>query len=147
MGVHAGFTCAVCMHHACLQWDDCACGDCELCGGTLPVGFTDAELAEKERKRVASEKAAKERQLQADREAAEARQAAALAKAEQDRAELDLRIKTEAARIMALEEEVRVAVVCMHVRWRAQTDEALCMRLVSAAAAASGACHTSAMLV
>jgi hypothetical protein len=33
-----------CADHCC-NWDNCACGDCELCCGTLPHEWTPAELA------------------------------------------------------------------------------------------------------
>lgn len=30
-----------------MQWDDCSCGDCALCGGTAPLEYSEAELRER----------------------------------------------------------------------------------------------------
>lgn len=79
------------------QWDDCDCGDCELCGGTLPVSFTDDEIREADeawRARQAAEHLAAQK---ADHDAAVARQAAVAAERKRLRNE-ELQQLVDAAR-------------------------------------------------
>jgi hypothetical protein len=49
MSVHACQTCLelrCCPEHCC-NWDDCDCGDCENCGGALPIELTSIERFER----------------------------------------------------------------------------------------------------
>ena len=71
-----------------VQWDDCGCGDCEMCNGDLPIDWTPAELktlADLREARVVAKRQAEEQEKERLREARAAELEAERLKEEEER--------------------------------------------------------------
>lgn len=89
------------------QWDDCKCGDCELCGGEAPVAYTGEELAARQAREDAAAAAAAAQEIARQQALVRKRQEEELARVQAQRAELDANIAKEVARLKELQAQVR----------------------------------------